>query len=274
MTTARGTRVISANVLRTFLLSLCALLIIRPACAADTVDPQNKADALTALIGRANAADVTDSVVLARWAHAPADSGDVWVVAALLPVPHDDNRRELWTGVLRRTGHDFHLLARSSHEKLDDFGFPPWHLSLQLDLIPYRISMQETAFGVRILDDYNSTAHSDNYEAINLYRFSGSALTPIFSALTSSSIYDKVGAEDCAQKLAGTAKAPTGDQEAGCDSENTSNEEYVLGFSPNMTLGHYDLLIRTRATQAKTGKTVKRAVWDGTSYKPRSFQGQ
>ncbi|WP_232482338.1 hypothetical protein, partial [Burkholderia ubonensis] len=54
----------------------------------------------------------------------------------------------------------------------------------------------------------------------------------------------------------------------------TSNEEYVLGFSPNMTLGHYDLLIRTRATQAKTGKTVKRAVWDGTSYKPRSFQGQ
>lgn len=261
--------------LRTVLLSLCALLVVRSAYAADTVDPQDKAEALTALIGHAvNTADVTDSVVLARWLRAPIDSGDAWVVAALFLVPDNDNRGEMWTGVLRRTGHVFHLLARSTHEKLDDFGFPPWHPSLQLDLIPYRISAQETAFGVRILDDYSSTGHSDNYEAIRLYRFNGSALTPIFSALTSSSIYDKVGAADCEQRLAGTGKVPTDEQESGCDSANTGGEKYALAFSPNMTLGHYDLLIRTRGTQAKSGRAVKRAVWNGTTYQPHSFQGQ
>ncbi|WP_423383657.1 hypothetical protein [Burkholderia sp. LMG 32019] len=225
--------------------------------------------------GHTNNSEVDlDNVVLARWSNAPTDSGDVWIIAALLHESNQDGPDQIRAGVLRRDGHVFHLIARSSPEKLHEFASPSWNPSLQLDLIPYRISPQETAFGVRILDSYNSTSHSDNSGVIDLYRFKGNTLTLIFSALTSWSTYDKVGAADCTHHLAGVGKEPNDAQQAQCDGENTVDQEYVLAFIPNMTLGHYDLSIRTRSTKNAPGKGIKRVVWNGTTYKPQTFEGQ
>lgn len=102
-----------------------------------------------------------------------------------------------------------------------------------LDLIPYRISAQETAFGVRIHGDYNSTAHSDAEEQVSLYRLAGSTLTPIFTALTYSSSLDKDAMASCATNKAGQGHQPSDAQEEACEGEITREQRYVLIFSPH-----------------------------------------
>lgn len=257
------------------LLALCALVVGLPARADQSASPADMAAALAALVGHPSIVpDGMDQVVLAPWPHAPAGAGAVWVIAALLAAPNDDGAQELWTGVLKRSDRGFDLIARDARGKLDDFGFPVWHPSLQLDLIPYRIAADDIAFGVRVLDNYNSTAHADNYGAIRLYHMSGRSLVPIFDALTSLSIYDKDAVAQCVEALNHGKKEPTGEEQSRCDADGTTSADYVLAFSHDMTRRHFDLLVRTRAAKGKPARLVKRAIWNGTTYQPRVFDSE
>lgn len=273
MSRSRLRRFLSVHALRACLLTLPALAA--PAHAADQPTPAQRSAALSALLGHPTPLpDRDDQVVLAPWPHAPAGSGDAWVAAALLPLPNDDQTLELWTGVLVRQGDGFRLLASAAHGKIDDFPWPIWHPSLQLDLIPYPLAAGDTAFGVRVLDDYTSTAHSDAYAAIRLYRLNGPALAPVFDALTSTWTYDKDEAAQCVQDATHGKHDPTDAQQAACDADATSQSAYLLAFSPTQTRGHFDLLVRTRPAKGQPARLVKRATWDGNAYRPRLFDGE
>lgn len=273
MTRLRLRRFLSAHVIRACLLMLPALAVA-PAHAADTATPTQLGAALNALLGHpAPLPNGDGQVVLAPWPHAPAGSGDAWVAAALLPLPNDDQTLELWTGVLVRQGDGFRLLSSAAHGRIDDFPWPIWHPSLQLDLIPYPLAADDTAFGVRVLDDYSSTAHSDDYAAIRLYHLNGATLAPVFDALTSMSTYDKDDAAQCVQSATHGKQEPTRAQQDACDADATTASAYLLAFSPAQTRGHFDLLVRTRAAKGQPAKLVKRAKWDGSGYQPRVFDG-
>ncbi len=274
MTLTRFPLAALASTLRRALLAIVpaiALLTALPTHAAPPADPTTdaeKAAAVRALIGSDGPQPDLKGygqVALAPWPHAPAGAGELWVVAALLPPADGNGLPEVWTGVLSRSGQDFRLLAGSEHGSIDDIGialmFGP---TVQLDLIPYRYAPDEVGFGVRVSGDYNSSAHADAYEGVKLYRFAAGRLTPVFDALTSMSTLDKSDADACEQ-----AHRPGVD----CDAASTVDSEYVLAFSPTATRGHYDLLVRTRPAKGKPARLVKRAVWNGTSYAPRAFDG-
>ena len=93
-------------------------------------------------------ADSVKGVALAQWTHGPSNSGPLWVTAALVQRPSEDVEAALWTGILTRDAHGFHLLASDRSERVDTSPML-WNASLTMDLVPYRISDQETAFGVR-----------------------------------------------------------------------------------------------------------------------------
>ncbi|WP_414445360.1 hypothetical protein [Burkholderia sp. 22PA0106] len=273
MTLSRLRRLLSVHAIRACLLMLPAL-VAAPTHAAEPATPAQLGAALSALLGHpAPLPDGDGQVVLAPWPHAPAGSGDAWVVAALLPAPNGDHAPDLWAGVLSRQGDGFRLLASSTHGAIDDFSWPIWHPSLQLDLIPYPLSANDTAFGVRVLDDYTSTAHSDAYAAIRLYHLNGAALAPVFDALTSMSSYDKDEAAQCVQHATHGKHDPTEAQQADCDADATTSGSYLLAFSPAQTRGHFDLLVRTRPAKGQPPRLVKRAKWDGNGYQPRVFDG-
>ncbi|MFZ0872278.1 MAG: hypothetical protein WAM90_16320 [Rhodanobacter sp.] len=250
----------------------CALIFgALGACAADELsDAGQQQAALHALMGKNHVApDSVKGIALAPWTHGPTNAGAVWVVAALVQPPGDDNEPQLWTGVLSRDGQGFHLLAGDRSERVEPEPIL-WNPSIALDLIAYRINDQETAFGVRFDNAYSSTAHSDTQEVLSLYRYAGGALTPIFTALTDRYMYDRSGAEDCAQEKAGTDKQPTEDRQNDCDAANTTEQHYVVSFSRHITHGYYDLLLRPKGRHAASDKSVG-AVWNGKGYQPRRF---
>ncbi|WP_266156935.1 hypothetical protein [Dyella silvatica] len=252
-----------------------ALLLVTSTCqvtAAEVVGDDRQQAALSALMdGRPPAVDSVKSIALAPWPHAPADAGALWVVAALVQSPGSEGDVQLWTGVLRRDGENFRLLAKDHSEHIDSMPLL-WNPGVMLDLIPYRISAQETAFGVRINGSYNSTAHSDAEERVSLYRFAGSSLTPVFTALTYSSSFDKDAIAACAQDKAGQGHEPSDAQQQACEREIVSEQRYVLIFSPQATKGYYDVIMRAAAGQPAAAKAA-RSRWNGQSYAPRRFDG-
>jgi hypothetical protein len=237
---------------------------------SDVSDKDQQQAALRTLMSKNPApADSVKGLALAPWAHGPSISGPLWVVAALIQ-RSDDVEAELWTGILTRDEQGFHLLASDRSERVDTSPLL-WNSSLTMDLVPYRISDQETAFGVRFDNNYTSTAHSDMTEILSLYRYADAHVTPIFTALTDWSTYDKDGAKDCVEKKAGKGRDPSDAQQDACDAENTTEVHYVLSFSPHMTNGHYDLLVRTKG-KAALGKSA-RFTWNERTYQPRRFIG-
>ncbi|MBZ5796056.1 hypothetical protein K8353_38670 [Burkholderia contaminans] len=239
--------------------------------ASDVTDNDQQQAALRTLMGTDPApADSVKGVALSPWAHGPSASGPLWVVAALVQRPTDNVDAELWTGVLTRDGQGFHLLASDRSERVDTSPML-WGAFLAMDVIPYRISEQETAFGVLFGNNYTSTAHSDSTGILSLYRYRDGRVTPVFSALTDWSTYDKDGAAECAEKNKGKRGKPGDAQRDPCDAENTTETHYVLSFSPHMTNGHYDLLVRPKG-KAGSGKSA-RFTWNGKTYQPRRFTG-
>ncbi len=262
---------------RLALLFIVLAVTCLPALAAST-DRASQAQqqaALHALAGQdmPEAASIK-GVALAPWTHGPTGAGPLWVVAALILPPGDDAAVQLWTGVLRQDGDGFQLLADDRSERPDTSPMP-WSLDVRLDLIPYRISAQETAFGVRFSNSYDSTAHSDYQEQLSLYRYAGQALTPIFTALTDTSTYDKDGVQSCTQDKAGAGKEPSEAQQDACDRENTVEAHYVLAFGNQTHQDHYDLLVRAKpgSTASAKARAGLRFTWNGKTYAPRTFDG-
>ncbi|NIE55441.1 hypothetical protein F3J15_02665 [Burkholderia sp. Ap-955] len=182
----------------------------------------------------------------------------------------DNDDAELWTGVLTRDGQRFRLLASDRSERVDTSPML-WSVFLTMDVIPYRISAQEIAFGVRFNNNYTSTSHSDSTEMLSLYRYADARVTPIFTAVTDWSTYDKDGAAECVAEKAGKGKDSGDARQDACDAENTTEVHYVLSFSPHMTNGHYDLVVRPKG-KAASGKAA-RFAWNERTYQPRRFTG-
>ncbi|KFG98341.1 hypothetical protein GQ56_0104635 [Burkholderia paludis] len=257
--------------MRTALALVLALAAHGTFAAGDVNDKDQQQAALRALMGNDPApAESVQDVALSTWTHGPSTSGPLWVVAALVQRPADDADAALWTGVLTRDAQGFRLLASDRSERVDTSPML-WNAFLTMDVIPYRISAQETAFGVRFNNNYTSTSHSDTTGILSLYRYADARVTPVFTATTDWSTYDKDGVAECMKEAAGKGK-PRGDagQDA-CDAENTAEVHYVLSFSPRTTNGHYDLLVRPKG-KAASGKSA-RFTWNGNTYQPRRFDG-
>ncbi|WP_423394374.1 hypothetical protein [Burkholderia sp. LMG 21824] len=239
--------------------------------AASDVSDLDQQAALRVLMGNDPApADSIKGVALSPWAHGPAAAGPLWVVAALVQRSTDDIDAALWTGVLTRDGQGFHLLASDRSERVDTSPML-WNAFLTMDVIPYRISAQETAFGVRFNNNYTSTSHSDTNEILSLYRYADARVTPIFTAVTDWSTYDKDGAAECVAAKAGKGNDQGDAAQDACDAENTQQVHYALSFSPHMTHGHYDLVVRPKG-KAASGKSA-RFTWNEKTYQPRRFAG-
>lgn len=252
-------------------LALTLALVANHTFAASDTNDQDQQAALLALMGKNPApADSIKSSALAQWTHGPSNSGPLWVTAALVQRLNEDVEAALWTGILTRDAHGFHLLASDRSERVDTSPML-WNASLTMDLVPYRISDQETAFGVRFDNNYTSTAHSDTTEMLSLYRYADARVTPVFTALTDWSTYDKDGARDCTEKKVGKGKDPSDAQQDACDADNTTAVHYAVSFSPRKTNGHYDLLVRPKGNAA-LGKSARFTWRDGT-YQPRRFTG-
>ncbi|KVA65762.1 hypothetical protein [Burkholderia cepacia] len=266
----RGSRRLGFSI-QTVLTLVLALVAHCAFASSNVTDDEQQQAALRTLMGTDPApADSVKGVALSPWAHGPSASGPLWVVAALVQRPTETVDAELWTGVLTRDGQGFRLLASDRSERVDTSPML-WSPFLAMDVIPYRISAQETAFGVLFGNNYTSTAHSDSTGILNLYRYRDGRVTPVFSALTDWSTYDKDGAAECEEKNDGKRGKPGDAQQDSCDAENTTETHYVLSFSPHMTNGHYDLLVRPKG-KAGAGKSA-RFTWNGNTYQPRRFTG-
>ena len=256
--------------------TLAALTCQGTAVAADADQVQQQA-ALHALAGHdIPAAGTVQSITLAPWKHGPASDGPLWVVAALILPPGDESVPQLWTGVLRRDGDGFQLLAGDRSERIDSALTLSTLLGagLQLDLIPYRINAHETAFGVRFSNSFNSTGDRVSREQISLYRYAVQTLTPIFTALTDDSGYDKYSAGQCAQRAAGAGKEPSDGEQSECDDKNSNEDHYVIAFGTHTSQGYYDLLVRKSGVPASAkAKAGLRFSWNGKTYEPRHFDG-
>jgi len=239
--------------------------------ASDLSDNDQQQAALRALMGKDPApAESVKGIALSPWAHGASSTGPLWVVSALVQRSTENVDAELWTGVLTRDGQGFRLLASDRSERVDTSPML-WNVFLTMDVIPYRISAQETAFGVRFNNNYTSTAHSDSIEILSLYRYADARVTPIFTAVTDWSTYDKDAAAECVAEKTGKGGEPGDARQEACDAENTTEVHYVLSFSPHMTNGHYDLLVRPKG-KAASGKPV-RFTWNERTYQPRRFAG-
>ncbi|WP_159069098.1 hypothetical protein [Burkholderia metallica] len=239
--------------------------------AASDVSDVDQQAALRTLMGNDPApADSIKGVALSPWASGPAASGPLWVVAALVQRSTDDVDAALWTGVLTRDGQRFHLVASDRSERVDTSPML-WNAFLTMDVIPYRISAQETAFGVRFYNNYTSTSHSDTNGILSLYRYADARVTPVFTAVTDWSTYDKDAAAECVAGKTGKGKGHGDAEQDACDAENTQQVHYVLSFSAHMTNGHYDLVVRQKGNAA-SGKAA-RFTWNGKTYQPRRFAG-
>ncbi|VWC56135.1 hypothetical protein BCO18175_00321 [Burkholderia contaminans] len=239
--------------------------------ASDVTDNDQQQAALRTLMGNDPApADSVKGIALSPWAHGASSTGPLWVVSALVQRSTENVDAELWTGVLTRDGQGFRLLASDRSERVDTSPML-WNVFLTMDVIPYRISAQETAFGVRFNNNYTSTAHSDSIEILSLYRYADARVTPIFTAVTDWSTYDKDAAAECVAEKTGKGGDPGDARQEACDAENTTEVHYVLSFSPHMTNGHYDLLVRPKG-KAASGKPA-RFTWNERTYQPRRFAG-
>ena len=200
---------------------LLSLLLLATSALAD--------ERLDAALKRIEALDPPDIPgQLGRW---EAGGEGLWVVTSVWD-------EELEVAVLReRAGGGWDVVAQNEAD--EPVAAEPLHVyDVELDLIPYRISPGETAFGVRFRNSYNSTARSSSSEALHLYRMKGWKLTLIFAELTLDYNLDKSENED----------------EEGEERES----KWVVLFSKKKTNGFYDLLLR--------GKQTTTYRWDGAKY--------
>ncbi len=167
---------------------------------------------------------------VARWS---AGGKDLWVAAGV----YDD---ELIAAVLRKRNGDYTLVARSEGvEPLADE--PLWSVFVTPDLIPFRISDKETAFGVRVSNSYHSTARSSSSEALHLYRLHDGELTMIFAEILASTNVEL--AQD----------------DSGKDDRTESRRVVIVSKTKHD--GFYDLVVRDRKTKETT-----RWRWNGSAY--------
>ncbi|HEV2546488.1 MAG TPA: hypothetical protein VGU20_04065 [Stellaceae bacterium] len=210
--------------------------------AAPETDP--RAAALAVLLPDEPTPLEERQVAVKPWPHGP--EAKLLIAAALL---RDQDEGQVAVGVFRETHDTLALLARSDDGE-PDADEPLWNAAIGLDLIPYRISPGEVAFGVTVANNYTSTARSSSSQSLQLYRYHGKKLSPIFSTIVSRSNFDRAFADDCERKK----------KSRDCQDQSTE-EHFVVSFSPHQTNGFFDLLLRP-----KGGGKAARYTWTGDKY--------
>lgn len=157
----------------------------------------------------------------------------LWVAAGVFG-------ESLITAVLREAGDELELVAQSEGEE-PATAEPFWSADVTLDVIPYRISAREVAFGVRVRNTYVSTARSSHSDGLHLYRWTGGELLPIFAELVLESNSELVD-----------ENAP----------RQETSSEWVVIVSERKHKGYFDLLLREKKT-----KKTRAFRWDGSRYR-------
>jgi hypothetical protein len=240
------------RMIRLIAMTLMAVTLAMPAAAIEKPSDKRSAAALAQMLGDLKYPPKLDDVttfVLKPWPASPTPK--LWVGAAIFPDLNPDTSGDtsfggafadtpikLWVGIFGEDGQGLTLLASS-------FDNPPYEGEVQddtlaLDLIPYRISESEVAFGVRFENYFHRITHYVFSQGLQLYRYHERSLRPIFSASTKSKEYDE--------------SEPSWEE---CD----ECEQHIVAFSPNRTEGFFDLLLRDK----RTHKT-ERHVWTGEAY--------
>jgi hypothetical protein len=211
--------------MRTTLIVL--LLTCGAAAGATPTEELRRAQALEILNDGEDADQGTFAVK--RWT---AGGPKLWVAAGVFG-------ETLVAAVLRESGDELELLAQSEGEE-PVTAEPLWSADVTLDVIPYRISPSDVAFGVRVRNTYVSTGRSSHSDGLHLYRWSGSALRPIFAELVT---------DFSSVLLAEHEREETG-------------SEWVLIVSERKHKGFFDLLLREKVT-----KKTRTFRWDGERYR-------
>jgi hypothetical protein len=220
------------------------MLAATPAIAtAPWTDP--RAAALAVLLPDPPSPIDDGEVAIKPWPNGTAPK--LWVAAVLL---RGSDGGTLSVGVFRNSRDSLVLLARSDDSE-PDTDEPLRNAAIGLNLIPYRISPNETAFGVTVENSYASPARSSGSRSLQLYRYRGKKLSPIFSAIVSRKNFGRVSADECAEKKAAQD----------CGEQSTTAEDFVVSFSPHRTSGFFDLLLRP-----KRGGKAERYTWTGDKY--------
>ena len=185
-----------------------------------------------------DAEEIADEPIWQRWT---AGGKDLWVVAGVYGAYEETT---IVAAVVRKTANGFELVARSEGET--PLTAEPAHVfDLELDLIPYRISDRDVAFGVRFENGYNSTARAAFTNALHLYRRDGDRLLPVFEAITFEQNLEKAQTDD----------------EEGIETIVSS----VVVVSRRKSKGFYDLILRQKKPKKST--TYR---WNGQRYEPLS----
>lgn len=111
---------------------------------------------------------------------------------------------------------------------------------LSLDVIPYRISKTEIAFGVRVGTDFTSTSTYVASTSLHLFRLHDGQLDDILAADVESSSCDKTTTSTCAP-----------------------NQHAILKFAASQHGGYYDIILKP--VKASAGK-AQVYVWNGNAY--------
>ena len=143
-----------------FRLVLVALILAAtPAvAAAPWTDP--RAAALAVLLPDPPTPVEDGEVVIKPWPNGPAPK--LWVAAILL---RGSDAGTLSVGVFREMNGTLALLARNGDGEAEA-DEPLRSAVIGLDLIPYRISPSETAFGVTVENSYASTARTSGSRSL------------------------------------------------------------------------------------------------------------
>lgn len=160
-----------------------------PAAAPVTV---TREQALTLLLGDAKPRE-EGLVAFEPWKAHPG----TWLVATAWQSEEEPSQWFVRVGWVGLKGSTPGLLASGEPVPIE-FGEPLLNNmgGLGFDFAPYRISPQETAFGLRMTMGYTSTARSSTYGQLVLFRRVEQRLAAIFNEEVSSSSFDKESGEE------------------------------------------------------------------------------
>jgi hypothetical protein len=239
--------------MRAFRLLLVGLMLATLPVVAAAPETDKRAAALAVLLPNPPDPLGDEDVAIKPWPNGPAPR--LWVAAILL---RGSDAGTLSVGIFRETNGSLALLARNDDGEAEA-DEPLWSTAIGLDLIAYRISPGETAFGVIVENSYASTARTSGSRSLQLYRYHDKTLSPIFSAIVSRNNYDRVSAEECEGKTAAQ----------NCGEQNSTVEDFVVSFSPHRTDGFFDLLLRP-----KGGGKAEHYTWMGDKYEAGGEKAQ
>ncbi len=176
-----------------------------------------------------------------------------WTAAAqpgLMVAAMGSDADNFYVAVLKAQGPGWQVVAMANPD--NDPAVAPADVSvledLRLDVIPYRISKTEIAFGVRAATDFTSTSTYAAGTVLHLFRLHDGQLDDVFAADVASSSCDKT------------------DPNAACAADQQANVE----FASTQHEGYYDIVLKP--AKGRGGK-VQIFTWQDGAYMLKGQSG-